>query len=241
MPNDYFRFRQFIVHQDRSAMKVCTDACLFGAWMSSHVSGARSILDIGTGTGLLSLMLAQHSTAQIDAIEIDGEAASQARDNFSASPWADRLQVFHLPVQQYRSDLLYDCIIANPPFYDNDLRGPDPRRNLAHHGTSITLAEWLGAAQSRLEANGSFGVLIPFHRYAELEETAANSGLFPCASALIRQTPKHDFFRAMYLFRRSPCERTRCEITIKDHLGHYTPEFNSLMKGYYLEHNNILQ
>ena len=240
MPNDYFRFQQFLVQQGRSAMKVCTDACLFGAWMSQYAAAANTILDIGTGTGLLSLMLAQHSDAVIDAVEIDGDAAAQASDNFGQSPWAARLRIFHTSIQEYCNDRQYDCIIANPPFYNNDLRSPDQKKNLAYHSDALTLKQLMMVAKKMISPEGYFGVLIPFQRCRELERVAAENGWHTKIKVTVRQTPQHHFFRAMYLFSLSPASATESGIIIKDNDQRYTPAFSKLMKDYYLVPNNAL-
>src|SRR5262245_58656662 len=144
MPNSYFQFKQFVIHQEHCAMKVTTDGCLFGAWVAASKAGnaaaGKHVLDIGTGTGLLSLMYAQkHPHAQIDAIEIDEAAAQQAADNFAASPWQKRLQLIHSDIKDYRPSHPYDTIISNPPFYENQLSSGNAKKNMAHHSSSIGL------------------------------------------------------------------------------------------------------
>ncbi|MEO8711563.1 MAG: methyltransferase, partial [Parafilimonas sp.] len=168
MPNDYFRFKQFIITQDKCAMKVCTDACLFGAWAAHNPQlEASNILDIGTGTGLLSLIYAQKNMhASIDAIEIDEAAVQQARENFEASIWKERLHVYNTSIQQFAtsSNKKYDVIICNPPFYENDLKSENKQRNLALHSDALTLEELISDVDLLLGDDGSFFVLLPFHR-----------------------------------------------------------------------------
>ena len=127
MSNSYFQFKQFIIHQDRCAMKVTTDACLFGAWVAEEDKSekiiTKNVLDIGTGTGLLSLMYAQkNSLANIDAIEIDEDAYIQAKENVAASPFAERINIIHDDIKRFTFSKKYDCIISNPPFYEKEIR-----------------------------------------------------------------------------------------------------------------------
>src|ERR1700684_2120654 len=141
MPNSYFRFKQFIIHQDKSAMKVCTDSCIFGAWTVKHLNGAKKILDAGAGTGLLSLMLAQKSESQIDSIELDPDSAVQALENIMASPWSKRIRLLEGNVLYYPLRSEYDFIISNPPFFDSDLRSPMEKKNKAKHEETLKLDE----------------------------------------------------------------------------------------------------
>ena len=164
MPNAYFRFKQFTIHQDGSVMKVCTDSCVLGAWSAMHAGECQRILDIGTGTALLSLMLAQKSSAPIDAIEWDPEACAQARENIRDSPWPTQIQIIQADARTYRSPLSYDFIISNPPFFESDLWSPDDKKNLAKHGASLTLEALLGVIKTNLRPKGVFTILLPFHR-----------------------------------------------------------------------------
>lgn len=228
MPNNYFRFKQFTVHQDKSAMKVCTDACLFGAWVASKTS-AEKMLDIGAGTGLLSLMLAQKSVARIEAVEIDEHAFGQSQENFNASPWRERLKVFHSPVQAFNNGK-YDLIISNPPFYSNDLKSADSKRNLAFHSEALSLEDLMVSVKQLLAEPGSFAILLPFHRATYFENLAAKHGLYLHEKVLVKQTPAHDYFRVMYLLSNigMPREAYQSEIVINDKL------FKELLKDYYL-------
>src|SRR5258705_6346666 len=149
MANSYFKFKQFTIHQDRCAMKVTTDACLFGAWVAIEAgileSEDGSILDIGAGTGLLSLMLAQKTNVSIDSVEIDEAAAKQARENADASPWKERIFVMPGDAKYMAYTLCknFDIIISNPPFYENELASPDHHKNIAHHDGGLLLDELL--------------------------------------------------------------------------------------------------
>ena len=150
MPNQFFKFKQFTIDQDQCAMKVCTDSCLFGAWVAEYLeqekNSLKTILDIGTGTGLLSLMLAQKTTANIDAVEIEEAASLQASNNFLASPWNNRLQVYHAPIQLFKPihPKSYVFIICNPPFYENNLKTDNQLKNLALHSEALSLANLIG-------------------------------------------------------------------------------------------------
>lgn len=234
MANSYFRFKEFTVEQDKCAMKVCTDACLFGAWIAEKKYTGR-ILDIGAGTGLLSLMLAQQSAAYIDAVEIDGQAYEQAKENLENSPWRERLSVFNVPIQDYSAGK-YDLIISNPPFFENDLKSADTKRNLALHSGALTLGELLLSVKKMLNDTGKFAVLLPFHRSTELETLALQNDLFPKEKVLVKQTPKHPYFRVMYLYSSlvSASEPHLTEITIKDDTNNYTESFKYFLKNYYL-------
>lgn len=237
MPNNYFQFKQFIVHQDKCAMKVCTDACLFGAYVADKFQRTTPkfhVLDIGTGTGLLSLMLAQkNNTAQIDAVEIDKAAAQQAKENFRISPWKNRLHLHHTPIQQFGFNT-YDLIISNPPFYQNDLKTDDAKRNLAMHSAALGLDDLLDIIQIHLLPHGKFAVLLPYHRSANFQNHALLKDFFLEEEICMKQTPKHSYFRSMLFFGRSKTQTKHSEIIITGEKGKYTREFNELLTDYYL-------
>lgn len=217
-------------------MKVCTDACLFGAWMADQVKtkAATNILDIGTGTGLLSLMLAQRVPALIEAVEIDAAAYQQAKENFEGSPWKERLSIFNTDVLQFDFDKKYDCIISNPPFFENDLKSSDKNKNAAKHDTTLTLHQLLLTVQLLLNEDGNFAILLPYHRVEECILLAEKVGLHLNKKVLVKQTAKHDYFRAMLIFNRQHTLLAEEKIVIKTESEKYSEKFAELLKDYYL-------
>jgi tRNA1Val (adenine37-N6)-methyltransferase len=239
MPNNFFRFKQFTVYQQHCAMKVCTDACLFGAWVTNIITNKKLpcnlMLDIGAGTGLLSLMLAQQLiNSTIHAIEIEEAASMQTEENFAASPWQGRLHVFNNAIQSYFSLLQYDFIISNPPFFKNDLVSKSAKRNVALHSHQLSLEELLIAVQKHLSASGHFAVLLPFHRTQLFERLAQTANFYLQQKTLVQQTPDHAPFRSMLLFGRKQKVPEQTTIIIKDAKGNYTDAFIALLKDYYL-------
>ena len=234
MSNNYFSFKQFTVWQSDCALKVCTDACLFGAWVAAHVKddAPSSILDIGTGTGLLSLLLAQKNpAAQIDAVEIDAAAAAQASSNALATVW--NIKVHNSAIENF-SGARYQHIISNPPFFSNDLKSDDALRNTAMHSTTLTLQTLFTCVDDLLEPTGSFSVLIPYARATELEKLAAQFGLTIFKKALVQQTPAHDPFRAMYILSSAVTSPDAVEQIIIKENEQYTAGFTAYLKDYYL-------
>ena len=215
-------------------MKVCTDSCLFGAWISVE-EDVKSILDIGTGTGLLSLMLAQKSDAQIDAIEIDENAFQQAKENFSQSVWKDRLNALSGDIRKMELSLKYDMIVCNPPFYQDELSSVLPGEKIAKHSLHLSLIELISSIEKVLNANGKFAILLPYYRKSEFEQLAAQYHLFPEKTILIKQSTSHDFFRYAGIFSKTEKAAIPEEmIAIKTKHQHYTPEAIHLLQPYYL-------
>ena len=228
------------MHQEHTAMKVCTDACLFGAWSAAdaQIQNAKNILDIGSGTGLLSLMLAQQSNAHITAIEIEDGAFNQTTSNFDLSPWKERLDVVHTSIQDYAADdkkQLYDCIITNPPFYEQDLTSPDPAKNIAAHSTALSWDDLAEAAASLLQNNGAWYVLVPTLRAYTMQKLALNYGLQLSEECLMYNDAKHLPIRAMLKFvKQKEATIQRNKIVIKNPDQSYTTEFTNYLKEYYL-------
>ena len=228
------------MHQEHTAMKVCTDACLFGAWTAADTSiqSSKNILDIGSGTGLLSLMLAQQSTAQITAIEIEDGAFEQTKANFDLSPWNERLDTVHSSIQDYAADYKgqqFNCIITNPPFYEGDLNSPDDAKNLASHSTALKWDDLVKSVASLLEENGSWFVLVPTLRAYTMQKIASNYGLALAEECLMYNDSKHLPIRAMLKFvKQKEATIKRNKIVIKNADQSYTAEFTALLKDYYL-------
>ena len=215
-------------------MKVCTDACLLGAWTAVRIKNEKKILDIGAGTGLLSLMLAQKTEALIDAIELDSDAAAQAKENILQSPWSARIQISEADIRTTALPADYDFIISNPPFYETDLRSPESKKNKAKHNESLTLEELIDAIRKHLKKSGSFSILLPFFRHEYFETLAAAHGFFLIEKLSVLQTPKHDPFRSIGLFSyQKPEKIIDQELIIKNEDGKYSPEFYGLLKDYY--------
>ena len=236
MANTYFKFKQFTVYQDQSAMKVCTDACIFGAWFAEKISNYTYVLDIGSGTGLLMLMLAQKMKSEIHGIEVDLASFKQLRDNISKSSFSDKFKLFAGDARTYAFPDTYDFIICNPPFYSGDLKSDDERKNLAKHDTGLTLPELLSVIDRNLSMNGSFGILLPFHRVNEFSEMAKERGFHLLDELQVRQSTAHTPFRGILHFGRKKVEPSESqELTIKDADGNYTVEFKELLRDYYLQ------
>ena len=262
MANPYFQFKQFIVHQQHTSMKVCTDACLFGAWVAKQPSleTAHSIVDIGTGTGLLSLMVAQateSTQASITAIEIESQAAEEASSNFKLSKWSDRLVLVNDSIQNFtaiisKDDLvsnelnknnnkqLFDIVISNPPFYEGDLKSPDSNKNKAAHSTELPWNILVENVTSVLSDVGSFFVLVPTLRAYTMQKLAETHHLQLAEEVLVYNDVKHLPFRSFLHFRIAKPEIEkdisvlRNKIVIKNTDNTYSAEFIELLKDYYL-------
>jgi tRNA1Val (adenine37-N6)-methyltransferase len=239
MPNDYFQFKKFLIKQDKCAMKVCTDACLFGAFAANRLPlTVNRILDIGSGTGLLSLMIAQRlPDAIIDAVEIDIDATKQTKGNFDASLWKERLHVFNTSIQQFANSPIrkskYDLIISNPPFYESDLKSDDAKRNLALHSSDLKLEELVDITDKLLNNNGSFFVLLPYHRTTYFLQLSEGK-FFVREKVFIKQTPKHNYFRTMLWLTKQASTQHQSEIIIMNEANKYSEDFILLLKDFYL-------
>ena len=228
-----FRFKQFAVEQDDVAMKVGTDGVLLGAWAACD--GAKRILDIGTGTGLIALMLAQRNAeAQIHAVEIDETATRRARANFDISPWTERLEVEQTAVQHYSPSEKFDLIISNPPYFVDSLQCPDAKRTTARHTQDLTFDELDRAVCRLLAEDGIFALILPtaeFEKYLSLTQLhlVRRCDVHPTTGAAVK--------RVMAEFAKSKTATLTLEnITIEqERRGDYTDEYRALTKEFYLK------
>ena len=235
MSNSYFKFKQFTIHQDKCAMKVCTDACIFGAWFARKNLSAKNILDVGSGTGLLLLMLAQQQDGQLEGIEIDSSSFEQMKENVEKSKWKNRISVHHGDIRNLKSNIKYDFIISNPPFHENSLSSTSRTSNLARHSSELKLEELIVDIDRLLNDEGTFAVLLPYYRTAYFEELANERNFLPVEKILVKQSPNHKYFRSILSYSRTPIGKpTQKELTIENESREYTNEFMELLKDYYL-------
>ncbi len=231
-----FQFKKFTVQQDRCAMKIGTDGVLLGAW-TPITNNPISILDIGTGTGIIALMLAQRSNAeQIDALEIDEEAYEQAVDNFENSPWSNRLFCFHAGLDEFidEPEDEYDLIVSNPPFYTDDYKSDNEQRDLARFTDAMPFEDLIEAADLLLSENGIFAVIIPFKEEENFLNIAATYELFPFKITHVKGTPTTEIKRSLLAFSRNESVIFPIDELIIETARHiYTPEYIALTKEFY--------
>jgi tRNA1Val (adenine37-N6)-methyltransferase len=233
-----FQFKQFSILQDKTAMKVGTDGVLLGAW-TPITNNPFSILDVGAGTGLIALMLAQRTSAeQIDALEIDEAAYEQAVDNFENTPWNDRLFCYHAGLDEFMGEPEdeYDIIVSNPPFYSEDYKTDNEQRDLARFQDAMPFEDLVEAADLLLSENGIFSVIIPFKEEERFITLAKEFELYPFKITRVKGTPASDIKRSLLAFNR--IENTDIsidELIIETERHVYTPEYIELTKDFYLK------
>ena len=233
-----FTFKQFAIKQDRCAMKIGTDGVLLGAWapIDNHPF---SILDIGTGTGIIALMLAQRSAAQqIDALEIDEAAYEQATDNFENSPWNDRLFCFHAGLDEFieEPEEEYDLIVSNPPFYSEDYKTENESRDLARFQDAMPFEQLLEAADLLLSEHGIFAVIIPFKEEENFIALANEFELYPLKITRVKGTPTTEIKRSLLAFSRNETTDLPIDELVIETARHvYTQEYIGLTKDFYLK------
>ena len=233
-----FQFKNFFIEQDRCAMKIGTDGVLLGAWVPID-NHPFSILDIGTGTGIIALMLAQRSAAQqIDALEIDEAAYEQATDNFENSPWNDRLFCFHAGLDEFieEPEEEYDLIVSNPPFYSEDYKTENESRDLARFQDAMPFEQLLEAADLLLSENGIFAVIIPFKEEENFIALANEFELYPLKITRVKGTPTTEIKRSLLAFSRTETTDLPIDELVIETARHvYTPEYIELTKDFYLK------
>jgi len=235
MPNKPFRFKQFDIYQDRSAMKVGTDAILLSVW--ARVAGVLDILDVGTGTGILALMSAQRNTkAIVEAVEIDNASAEDAALNFSISPYSDRIFLHTCDFLDFNTARTYDLIISNPPYFSNSIRASDPSRSAARHDDSLPSAAFLEKCAVLLKEHGTVAVIFPKLQLEKWETEARLHGFFPVRICHVYTLPHKDSQRVMVEYKKKETEEVEMEsILIEKSPGQYSDQFKAITREFFLK------
>lgn len=232
-----FRFKQFTVNQDKCAMKIGTDGVLLGAWTSIN-NNPFSILDIGAGTGIISLQMAQRSDAEmIDAIEIDEDSYEQCVENFENSDWSDRLFCYHASLNEFAEEIddEYDLIISNPPFYSEDYKSQNNSRDLARFTDALPFEHLIIGVSKLLSENGIFSVILPKKEEEHFKELAKEKNLFPQRICYVKGNPNSEIKRVMIEFSFQEQEPKIENLIIEKSRHIYTEEYIDLVKDFYLK------
>jgi tRNA1Val (adenine37-N6)-methyltransferase len=232
-----FQFKEFSINQDKCAMKIGTDGVLLGAWTPTK-QNPFSVLDIGSGTGVIALILAQRSNAEvIDAIEIDNDAYEQCVDNFELSPWGDRLFCYHASIQEFAEEIddEYDLIICNPPFYSENYKTENASRDLARFQDAMPFDHLVDCVSKLLSDNGLFSVVVPFSEASKLIELAQKVNLYPNKRLNVKGNPTTEIKRSYITFSFENKETTTKELIIETERHQFTEDYIALTKDFYLK------
>ncbi len=238
MSNSSFAFKKFTIRQEKCAMKVGTDAVLLGAWAKTY--GVRHALDIGTGTGVIALMLAQKCGATIDAIDIDEDSCGEAKKNVKNSPWPERVHVHHISLQDFArmQDEKYELIVSNPPYFNDSLPATEESRTKARHTVLLPFRDLVEGAAKLLTKEGKFCVILPPREGEKFKEIAASKGLHLTRITRVKTTPEKAEKRWLMQFAFTPKPQVSDSTLIieQDNLNaqHYTDEYKELTREYYL-------
>lgn len=232
--NSYFQFKQFVVNQEDCAMKVGTDGVLLGAWFDFKENG--SVLDIGTGTGLIALMAAQRGADSVVAVEIDEKAARQAAENVASSKWKDIVTVVHSDIACFSDDKRFDAVACNPPFFRDSLRSPDSVRSQARHNDTLSYEKLAEVVICLLSDSGLFSLVLPYDMADTFISVAAKNGLYLCKRTNV-VTRKGNLPKRVLL---SLCKQVKVcvtdELVMFDELNNETSEYISIVRDFYLKY-----
>lgn len=231
-----FRFKQFQIKNEVSAMKVGTDGVLLGAW--ADVASATSVLDIGSGSGVISLMAAQRSSASVVAVEIDVLAAGETRENAAVSPWGNRISVVNCDFLEWKKDKtnfhMFDHIVSNPPFFDNGILAPDACRATARHGNGLDYNAIISSAPQLLTGEGRLSLISPANRKDDIVFSAEIAGIQISRITEVCSVEGREPVRILWEFAVKPCPVKKDRISIRSIDGRYTGEYVALTRDFYL-------
>lgn len=234
MGRNYFRFKQFVIKQEVAAMKVGTDGVLLGAW--ADVENVNSVLDIGTGSGVIALMIAQRCNAQVHAVEIDSASALQAKHNFELSQWGTRLSLDALSLQDFSNAHAsrFDLIVSNPPYFSRSLKSASPERTIARHTDELSNADLLDGVKKLLSPEGRFCAIFPYIEGNIFIAEAASYGLFCNKKLFVQTKPDKPIIRILTEFSFSKKRLPESTISIHTSEGDYTEGYKRLTADFYL-------
>ncbi len=230
-----FHFKTFTIRHDRCAMKVSTDGILLGAWASVPTRGP--ILDIGTGTGLIALMMAQRSLGKVPvtALELDAEAATQAAENVTASPWPEAVEVIRADIRTWREKLGFRQILSNPPYFSNSLKATGEARNLARHNDNLGFVDLMRAVDDLAAPEAEFYCILPVISAGQLLAEARKIEWYPALRCDVCTRPGKDVSRVLLCLKKGVRDCASEELCIHTSSGEYSPDFISLTKAFYLK------
>ena len=229
-----FSFKQFDIAQDKCAMKVGTDGTLLGSWVKAD--DPKKILDIGTGTGLIAIMMAQRfANAQVKAVELDMDASHQAADNFQKTPWSNRLSLENISLQEFKHPPSFDLIVSNPPYFENNLKAKNKKRTQARHTDTLSFETLIEVGTKLMSNNGSLSIIIPSESKPKVEKLAENHQLFINRLCWVKGTMTTPIKRVLmqFSFQEYPLEENILIIEKERHV--YTEEYTQLCKDFYLK------
>lgn len=237
MANPWFQFKQFTVWHDKCGMKVGTDGVLLGAWVNAF--GPLTVLDIGAGTGLIALMLAQKVTRQVDAVEIENDASIQAGENFEKSPWADRLKIYNTSAAEFRDNCKkqYDLIVSNPPYFTSEHKAPDVKRAMARHAGELKLSDLVSISSDLLNTDGRLAVILPIELRNEFISEIGKYNFWIIRETKVKADPLKSPFRVLLEVSKlkNKIKKTD-ELVIRESPGGaYTNKFRQITREFYLD------
>lgn len=229
-----FHFKHFSMFHHRSTMRIGTDAVLLGRWVETFPDDA--VLDIGTGCGILPLMLAQKGVAMADAVDLDAQSVAEAQENFHASQWRDRLRAYCTDVKSYQPDCRYDLIVSNPPFFINSFKCDAARKNMARHtDNSLSFADLCKVSRDLLKPQGRLALVLPMTESAAFLKEAESQGLFLHKKMEIIPVEGKEPNRVNLEMRKTPAETIHTEsFMIRDVSNRFTSQYNDFLKDFYL-------